>query len=44
MSVIFDEKGLVVEAGEIKCFYYVLSSHEYIGWSDEYINSGISMP
>lgn len=44
MSVIFDNNGLAEEAGEIKCFYYGSSSHEYLGWSDEYINIGVSMP
>lgn len=44
MSVIFDNNGLAEEAGEIKCFYYDSSSHEYLGWSDEYINIGVSMP
>lgn len=44
MEPLFDENGLATEAGEIRCFYYDSVTQEYIGWSDEYINSGVSMP
>ncbi|EIQ0902480.1 tail fiber assembly protein, partial [Escherichia coli] len=26
------------------CFYYEAVTYEYTGWSDEYINTGVSMP
>lgn len=44
MKPVFDENGLAVEAGDIRCFYYDAVTGEYTGWSDEYINAGVSMP
>lgn len=44
MSVIFDENGLATQAGELRVYYYEPSTGEYRGWSDEYINVGVSMP
>ncbi|HCM9556850.1 TPA: tail fiber assembly protein [Enterobacter kobei] len=44
MKPVFDENGLATEAGEIRCFYYDPVTSEYKGWSDEYINIGVSMP
>lgn len=44
MSPVFDENGLATEAGYIRCFYYDHLTMEYTGWSDEYINVGVSMP
>lgn len=44
MTVIFDKKGLASEPGTIRCFYYDPFTKEYVGWSDEYINVGVSMP
>ncbi|KHH25504.1 phage tail protein [Escherichia coli] len=44
MTVIFDKKGLASEPGTIRCFYYDPITKEYVGWSDEYINIGVSMP
>ncbi|QLZ40623.1 tail fiber assembly protein [Citrobacter sp. RHBSTW-00127] len=44
MKPVFDEKGLAAEAGDIRCFYYDADTNEYTGWSDEYINIGVSMP
>lgn len=44
MKPIFDENGLAKEAGEIRCYYYDALTFEYMGWSDEYINIGVSMP
>lgn len=44
MNITFDENGLAKEAGEIKCFYFDPLSGEYVGWSDEYINIGVSIP
>ncbi|MEB0952027.1 tail fiber assembly protein [Citrobacter sedlakii] len=38
------ENGMAVEAGNIRCFYYDSVTGEYTGWSDEYINIGVSMP
>ncbi|KAA1048897.1 tail fiber assembly protein [Pseudocitrobacter sp. 73] len=44
MKPVFDENGLATEAGDIRCFYYDSMTGEYIGWSDEYIYVGLSMP
>lgn len=44
MSVIFDENGLATQAGEIRVYYYEPTTGEYCGWSDEYINVGVSLP
>lgn len=44
MKPVFDEKGLATQAGDIRCFYFNLATGEYTGWSDEYINIGVSMP
>lgn len=44
MKPVFDGNGLATEPGEIRCFYYDPVTYEYMGWSDEYINIGVSMP
>ncbi|HDQ0309627.1 tail fiber assembly protein [Escherichia coli] len=44
MKPIFDENGLATEAGDIRCYYFDPDTFEYTGWSDEYINLGVSMP
>lgn len=44
MKPVFDENGLAAEGGDIRCFYYDAVTSEYTGWSDEYINVGVSMP
>ncbi|HCO3631525.1 TPA: tail fiber assembly protein [Escherichia coli] len=44
MKPVFDENGLAIEAGDIRCFYFDPVTSEYTGWSDEYINVGVSMP
>lgn len=44
MKPVFDKDGLATEPGDIRCFYYDHKSGEYSGWSDEYINPGVSMP
>lgn len=44
MKPVFDENGLAIEAGSIRCFYYCPVTGEYTGFSDEYINIGVSMP
>ena len=44
MKPVFDENGLATESGNIRCFYYDPFTFEYTGWSDEYINIGVSMP
>ncbi|HHH9949092.1 TPA: tail fiber assembly protein [Escherichia coli] len=44
MKPAFDENGLATDAGEIRCFYFDPVTFEYTGWSDEYINVGVSMP
>lgn len=30
--------------GDMRCFYYNAVTYEYTGWSDEYINTGVSIP
>ena len=40
----FDNNGLATQAGNLRVYYYDADSKEYIGWSDEYINLGVSMP
>lgn len=44
MKPVFDENGLAAEPGDIRCYYYDAVTCEYMGWSDEYINIGVSMP
>ena len=44
MKPVFDEKGIATTPGYIRCFYYDAVTSEYSGWSDEYINIGVSMP
>lgn len=44
MKPVFDENGLAKEPGNIRCFYFDSVTGEYTGWSDEYINIGVSMP
>ncbi|MCL3989965.1 tail fiber assembly protein, partial [Escherichia coli] len=44
MTPIFDENGLATVPGDMRCFYYDAETSEYTGWSDEYINTGVSMP
>lgn len=44
MKPVFDENSLAIEAGDIRCFYFDPVTSEYTGWSDEYINVGVSMP
>ncbi|HEC7275768.1 TPA: tail fiber assembly protein [Salmonella enterica subsp. enterica serovar Isangi] len=44
MKPVFDETGLAIVAGDIRCFYYDPVTSEYNGWSDEFINIGVSMP
>lgn len=44
MKPVFDKNGLATEPGDIRCYYYDPNIGEYTGWSDEYINIGVSMP
>lgn len=44
MKPVFDNSGLASQAGDIRCFYYDELTGEYTGWSDEFINIGVSMP
>ena len=43
MKPVFDTNGLATEPGELRCYYYDAVASEYMGWSDEYINVGVSM-
>ncbi len=42
MKPVFDENGLATVPGDMRCFYYDAETSEYTGWSDEYINTGVS--
>ncbi|MGO0556300.1 tail fiber assembly protein, partial [Escherichia coli] len=44
MKPVFGENGLATVPGDMRCFYYDAVTYEYTGWSDEYINTGVSMP
>ncbi|EIC3833300.1 tail fiber assembly protein [Escherichia coli] len=44
MKPVFDVDGLATVPGDIRCFYYDALTGEYTGWSDEFINIGVSMP
>lgn len=44
MSLIFDNNGHAAMAGEIRVYYFDPINGEYQGWSDEFINVGVSMP
>lgn len=44
MKPVFDNNGLAIQAGDTRCFYYDQLTREYSGWSDEFINIGVSMP
>lgn len=44
MSLVFDKKGYAAAAGEIRVYYFDPVTREYVGWSDEFINVGVSMP
>ncbi|WP_410707781.1 tail fiber assembly protein [Citrobacter amalonaticus] len=44
MKPVFNENGLAIEPGDIRCFYFDPLTSEYTGWSDEHINIGVSMP
>lgn len=44
MKPVFDENGLAITPGDIRCFYYDSVTFEYTGWSDEYIHIGVSIP
>ncbi|MDN8600668.1 tail fiber assembly protein [Citrobacter sp. S2-9] len=40
----FDKDGLAIESGYTRVFYFSYDTKEYSGWSDEYINVGVSLP
>ncbi|WP_448886682.1 tail fiber assembly protein [Citrobacter telavivensis] len=44
MKPVFDENGLAIESGSVRCFYFCPLTGEFKGWSDEFINIGVSMP
>lgn len=44
MKPVFDDNGLAIEAGTLRVFYFEPVTGEYLGWSDEYINIGVSIP
>jgi hypothetical protein len=44
MTLIFDENGHAITAGDIRVFYFDPETKEYTGWSDEFIPQGVSLP
>lgn len=44
MTVIFDDAGHAIVAGNIRVFHYVAETGEYWTWSDEFIPVGVSIP
>ena len=44
MTLKFDKDGFAIDGGDIRVFYFDPTTGEYAGWSDEYINAGVSMP
>lgn len=44
MKPVFDENGYAAAPGSLRVFYFSPEIREYTGWSDEYINIGVSMP
>lgn len=44
MKPVFDNDGLATTAGTVRVYYYDSVTREYTGWSDEYINIGVSIP
>lgn len=44
MKPVFDNNGLAIQSGNNRYFYYDELTGEYSGWSDEFINVGVSKP
>ncbi|HDL6957985.1 tail fiber assembly protein [Yersinia enterocolitica] len=44
MTIIFDDTGHANVAGYVKVFYFHNITREYVGWSDEFIPVGVSLP
>ncbi len=44
MTLKFDKEGFAIDGGDIRVFYFEPMTGEYVGWSDEYIYEGVSMP
>lgn len=44
MKPVFGEDGHAAAAGDIRAYYFDHITGEYTGWSDEFINIGVSMP
>lgn len=44
MKPVFDNDGLAETEGLVRVYYYDSVTKEYVGWSDEYINVGVSLP
>ncbi|ENP6200873.1 tail fiber assembly protein [Escherichia coli] len=44
MSLVFDDNGYATVAGDTRVYYYDPLTGEYKGWSDEFINVGVSLP
>ncbi|MBL5920763.1 tail fiber assembly protein [Lelliottia amnigena] len=44
MKPVFGEDGHATTPGDIRAYYFDHITGEYTGWSDEFINIGVSMP
>ncbi|USR60671.1 tail fiber assembly protein [Lelliottia amnigena] len=44
MKPVFGEDGHATSPGEVRAYYFDHITGEYTGWSDEFINMGVSMP
>lgn len=44
MKPVFGENGQATMPGDIRAYYFDHITGEYTGWSDEFINIGVSMP
>lgn len=44
MKPVFGEDGHATTPGEVRAYYFDHITGEYTGWSDEFINIGVSMP
>lgn len=44
MTLQFDETGHASIGGAVRCYYFEEITGEYTGYSDEYINVGVSLP
>ncbi|MDX7147602.1 tail fiber assembly protein [Citrobacter portucalensis] len=44
MTLTFDNNGHAENAGELRVYYFDGNTKEFVGWSDEHIAAGVSLP